>query len=114
MAKLWSETTEVINRLKQESLEIVDKSTALELKLFEQFGESEQTLSYMDEMKNVSEQAIASFSQLSSLQLQASYTQPDLPVDILQILDKAIERTQARIPAWERSIEEVKIEWNLS
>jgi hypothetical protein len=81
MAKLRSEITEVINRLKQESLEIVDKSTALELKIFERFGESEPTMSYMDEMKNVSEQAISSFSQLSSLQLQASYTQPDLPVD---------------------------------
>ena len=113
MAKLRSDTTEVINRLKQESLEIVDEATALELKIFERFGESEQTLSYMDEMKNVSEQAISAFSQLSSLQLQASYTQPDLPVDILQLLSKAIERTQARIPAWERSIEEVKLEWDL-
>jgi hypothetical protein len=113
MAKLRSDTTEVINRLKQESLEIVDEATALEFKIFERFGESEQTLSYMDEMKNVSEEAIAAFSKLSSLQLQSSYTQPDLPVDILQLLVKTIERTQVRIPAWERSIEEVKLEWNL-
>jgi hypothetical protein len=113
MAKLQPVTTEIINQLKHKALEIVDAATALELKIFEQFGESKQTLSYMDEMKNVSEEAIAAFSQLSNLQLQSARAQPDLPVDILKLLLKAIERTQSRIPAWERSIEEVKLEWNL-
>lgn len=50
MAKLQPETTEIINQLKQKALEIVDAATALELKIFELFGESEQTLSYMDDL----------------------------------------------------------------
>ncbi len=36
------------------------------------------------------------------------------PPDMLDLLAQAIARTQARIPALERSIQEVKIEWNLS
>ena len=113
MAKLRSDTTEVINRLKQESLEIVDEATALELKIFERFGESEQTFSYMDEMKNVSEEASASFTRLSTLQLQVARSQPTATSATLEVLTQSIERTLARIPALERSIQEVKIEWNL-
>jgi len=32
---------------------------------------------------------------------------------MLELMNRAIIRTQARIPAWERSLEEVKLEWNL-
>jgi transposase len=113
MAKLLSEITEVINRLKQASLEVVDEATALELKIFEQFGESEQTLSYMDEMKNVAEEAIASFSRLSTLQLQVAQSQPTATSATLELLAQAIQRTLARVPALERSIQEVKMEWDL-
>jgi Rad3-related DNA helicase len=113
MAKLDSETTEIINRLKQESLNIVDEASALELKIFEQFGESEQTLSYMDEMKNVEEEAVALYSRLSTLHLQVARSQPIATPATLKLLDQAIQRTLARIPALERSIQEVKMEWNL-
>lgn len=113
MAKISTETTETINRLKQQSLDILNEATALELTIFELFGESKQTLSYMNEMKNVAEKTTSSFSQLSTLQLQIAQAQPNAPADILQLLAQAIARSQARIPAWERSIEEVKMEWNL-
>ncbi len=113
MAKLLSETIKVINQLKQESLEIVDEATALELKIFEQFGESEQTLSYIDEMKNVAEEAITSFSRLSTLQLQVARSQPTASSATLELLVQAIQLTLARVPALERSIQEVKMEWDL-
>ncbi len=32
---------------------------------------------------------------------------------MLELLEQAIQRTLARIPALERSIQEVKMEWNL-
>ena len=64
-------------------------------------------------MKNVADEAASSFSQLSTLQLQIAQAQPIAPADILQLLAQAIARTQSRIPAWKRSIEEVKLEWNL-
>jgi hypothetical protein len=114
MAKLDSETTEIVNRLKQESLDIVDDASALEFKIFERFGESEQTLLYMDEMKNVEEEASTLYSRLSTLHLQVARSQPIPASATLELLELAIQQTLARIPALERSIQEVKMEWNLS
>jgi hypothetical protein len=56
---------------------------------------------------------LATYSQLSNIQLQISKSQPIPSSDMLQLLERAIVRIQARIPALERSIEEVKIEYNL-
>jgi hypothetical protein len=113
MANLPPETTEIINNLKQQSLDIVDEALGVELTIFELLGETQQTLSYMDEMKNVADEAASSFSQLSTLQLQIAQAQPNATPDLLRLLSQAIGRTQARIPALGRSIEEIKIEWNL-
>jgi hypothetical protein len=112
MAKLGAKTTEMINRLKQESIDIVDEATAIEFKIFDRFGETEQVLSYMDEMKNVTEEAIALLSRLSTLQLQVAQSQPAAAPAMLELLEQAIQRTLVRIPALERSIQEVKMEWN--
>lgn len=114
MAKLDSETTEIINRLKQESLNIVDEASALEFKIFDRFGESEQTLLYMDEMKNVEEEASTLYSRLSTLHLQVSRSQPIATSATLGLMEQAIQQTLARIPALERSLQEVRMEWNLS
>jgi hypothetical protein len=112
MAKLPETTTTTINTLKQQSLDIVDQATAAEFTVFELFGETDATLSYLDEMKNVAEEAAASFSQLS-IQLNITQAQPTASSDMLDLLAQVIERTQARIPALERSVQEIKMEWNL-
>ncbi len=112
MAKLGPETSELINRLRQEAFDIVDDVTALEFKIFDRFGETELVLSYMDEMKNVAEEAIALLSRLSTLQLQVAQSQPAAAPAMLELLEQAIQRTLVRIPALERSIQEVKMEWN--
>ncbi|MCL1473799.1 hypothetical protein [Argonema antarcticum] len=112
MAKLPGETTSIINSLKQQSLDIVEEAKALETKIFDLFGETEGTISYLDEMKGVADDAESSYSQLSTLQLYIAKSQPTAPRDMLELLSTAIARTQARIPAWERSIQEVKMEWN--
>jgi hypothetical protein len=113
MAKIPREVTATINNLKQQALDIVEEASALESTLFEAFGETEATISYLDEMKSVADYAESSYSQLSTLQLQIAKAQPTAPPDILELLAQAIARTQARIPALERSIQEVKMEWNL-
>jgi ureidoglycolate hydrolase len=64
-------------------------------------------------MKSAAEDAESSYSQLSTIQLQIAQSQPVASPDMLQLLERAIARTQARIPALERSIEEVKMEYNL-
>ncbi|NES82507.1 MAG: hypothetical protein F6K10_14475 [Moorea sp. SIO2B7] len=114
MAKLPPETTETINRLKQQLLDIVDLATAAECAIFERFGETEATIIVLDELKNVSQEAASRYSQLSNLQLRIAEAQPVSASDMLELLEQRIVRSQNRIPAWERSIEEVKIDWNVS
>ncbi|PSF36219.1 hypothetical protein C7H19_13480 [Aphanothece hegewaldii CCALA 016] len=76
-------------------------------------GETDRTLIVLDETKNISLEASARFNQICNLQLRIAEAQPIATSDILELLAYTIERTQTRIPAWERSIEEVKLDWNL-
>lgn len=113
MAKLPTETTETINRLKQQALEIVDEATAAEFTLFELFGETDQTMPFFEDLKTVAEDAKSSFSRLSNFQLRIAEAQPIAASDMLELLAQVIARTIIRIPAWKRSVQEVKLEWNL-
>ena len=82
--------------------------------MFDSFGETEQTLSYLDEMKNVADDATSLYSRLSNIYLQIVQSQPSTSNDLLRLLSGTIERTQARLPALKRSVQEVQLEWNLS
>jgi hypothetical protein len=39
--------------------------------------------------------------------------QPTIPVDLLRLMGEAIENIRSRIPASERSLEEIKLDWRL-
>lgn len=113
MARLPEETTLTILSLKQQLLEIVDNSTAAEFALFERFGETERTMYYLNELKSVAERSTSWFSRLSNLQIRIASAQPAVPSDMLELLIQSLTRIQAEVPALERSVQEVKIEWNL-
>ena len=68
---------------------------------------------YSDE-DSVAEQATEGFSQFSSLQIQVLNVQPQVPPDMLELVTRVITNTEARLPALERSVEEIKIEWKLT
>jgi hypothetical protein len=114
MAKLPEQTTETINRLKQQSLDIVDTALETEFTLFELFGETDQTIPFFEDLKTVAEDAKTSFSRLSNLQLRIAEAQPRAAFDMLELLAQVIERTNIRFPVWERNVQEVKSEYNLS
>ncbi len=111
MAKLTEESEAKVWVIMQQALKVVDAATEVEFTLFDNFGETSDTLLYLEEMKSVSLQAISTFAQMSTLHLRIAEAQPIVSADILNMLTEAIDINQARIPAWERSIEEVKIEW---
>jgi hypothetical protein len=113
MAQLSPETTAIVNQLKQQSLAIVDMATAVAFSLLESFGETEETLPFFDELQTVHEDARDSFAQLNRFLLQIAEAQPIASVDVLKLLSYSIEITTSRIPAWQRSIEEVKLEFDL-
>jgi hypothetical protein len=113
MAKLPTETTATINRLKQHALDIVDEATAVEMTIFDLLGETQNTIGCLNSMKTASENGASLFSQLSTLQLQIAQSQPAASADMLDLLAIAISRVQLRIPALERSIQEAKMDYNL-
>ncbi|WP_204106559.1 MULTISPECIES: hypothetical protein [Spirulina sp. CCY15215] len=113
MAKFPDELAETIWNLKRQLLEIVDAATSAELVLFERFGETNEILPLLDELKNVAERDAPWFSRLSNFQLRIAESQPLISADMLNLVNQSIERIQVEIPAMERSIQEVKTEWNL-
>lgn len=113
MAKLPLEIIETIFQLLKELSKLVDSATAIEYLLFENFGETDETINSLDELKGISLEAASRYSQLSTLRLRLAENQPNLSNDMLGLLEKTINQNQLRIPAMERSIQEIKIEWGL-
>jgi uncharacterized protein (DUF111 family) len=63
--------------------------------------------------KSAAEQATERFSQFSSLQIRILNVQPHVPEDMLELVTRVIESTEARLPALEQSIQEIRTEWEL-
>lgn len=110
MAELPSEMVVIINQLKQQALDILNQATAIEFTIFDQFGETDQTIPFFEELTTIAEDAKASFTRLSNLQLRIAEAQPIIVSDMLELLTQAIDRITNRIPAWQRSLEEVQLE----
>ena len=114
MAKLPNGTSETVWNLKRQLAEIIEDAKGAEFALFSKFGETERTMVYLDELQNVAEQATERFSQFSTLQIRIANVQPQVPPDMLELVMKVIANTEDRLPALERSVQEIKNEWGLS
>ena len=113
MAKLPNDISETIWRLKRQLANVIDNARAAEFSLFDTFGETERTMVYLDELQSVAEQATERFSQFSSLQIRILSVQPHVSEDMLELVTRVIENTEARLPALEQSIQEIRTEWEL-
>ncbi len=113
MAKLSNDISEAIWRLKRQLADVIDNARVAEFFLFDTFGETERTIVYLDDLQSVAEQATERFSQFSSLQIRIFNVQPDVPEDILELVMQVIVNTEARLPALQQSIQEIRSEWNL-
>jgi hypothetical protein len=113
MAKLSNDVSETIWRLKRKLADVIDNARSAEFSLFDTFGETERTIVYLDDLQSVAEQATERFSQFSSLQIRILNVQPRVPEDMLELVTQIIENTEARLPALEQSIQEIRTEWEL-
>lgn len=113
MAKLSQEINNTLSSIKETLLDIIDEASFIEYKLFEIRGETEETIPFLDEMKNVSTQARERYFQLSNLELGIAEAQPIATNAMINLLTQGIKQNQLRIPAWQRSIQEVKLDWQL-
>ena len=113
MATLSQDISASIALIKAQCLSIINLATKAEWMLFTKFGETEETLVVLSELKTVAEEASDAFSRLSSLQLKVATAQPDISAAIVRLVMDSKERIETRIPAWQRSIEEILLTWSL-
>lgn len=127
MAKLPDETTTTIFNLQRQLLEridmaagsevssptLADEATATEALLFEEFGETEETIPELQELQSVRERATSSYSRLYTLLLRVAEAQPVASSATLNLLVQAIEQAQANNAAADASVKDVKRNWNL-
>ncbi|WP_204101824.1 MULTISPECIES: hypothetical protein [Spirulina sp. CCY15215] len=113
MAKLPPDLLETLFNLLKQLSELVDEATTTEYLLFERFGETDETIGSLEELKGVALDAASRYRQLCTLRLRIAESQPNLSKDMLKLLESTIVKNQLKIPAMERSIEEIKVEWSL-
>lgn len=113
MAKLPGEIKATILNLLGQLAELIDEAGETEFVIFEQFGETEITISGLNELQNVRERLRNSYTRLCRLFLQVSESQPTAPAAVLNLLYLSIEEGQANLDAGEASIREAKRELGL-
>ena len=113
MAKLSDEILTNIFTLQRELAEGIEEASATEWALLLQYGETQATMSELDELQNAREKLTVRYSRLNTLLLRILEIQPVAPADMLESLARTIELGQAARDAAAASIQEVKISWNL-
>ncbi len=113
MAKLSPEIRATLSQQKEELLDIIDRAKSLEFTLLESIGETLETISTLEQLTEIAEQAKTRLSQLSTLHLRIAEVQPTVSNDLLKLINDAISNIQNRIPALERSLEEIELDWRL-
>ncbi|MFB2893359.1 hypothetical protein ACE1CI_10640 [Aerosakkonemataceae cyanobacterium BLCC-F50] len=113
MAKLPSETKATILNLLGQLAELIDEAAATESLIAEQFGETEITISTLDDLLNVRERLRNPYNRLCRLFLQVSEFQPTPPAAMLDLLYQTMEDAEASIAASDATIREAKKDFEL-
>ncbi|MCL1473045.1 hypothetical protein [Argonema antarcticum] len=113
MARLSAETLRTIFNLQQQLLEHIDEAKSVEFTLLEQFGETDETITELEELQNIRERADSYYSRFYVTLRRIYDAQPVASRDMLELLARSINEATAALPATAASIEEIKRNWNL-
>jgi hypothetical protein len=113
VAILPPETSDSIELLRNQCLIIIDLATRTELSLFEAFGETIETLVVLAELKTVAQDVTDALTRLNSLQLKVAIAQPEISLALAKSITDSRTRIEMRVPAWQRSIEEIRLTWRI-
>ncbi len=102
-----------MSQQKEQLLDLIDEAKSLEFILLDSVGENRETISTLEQLTEIAEQARTKLSQLSTLHLRIAEVQPTISSDLLKLMNDAITNIENRIPALERSLEEIKLDWRL-
>jgi hypothetical protein len=112
VAKLPDPVITNIFTLLRQIVESIDATTALEFRLLEQIGETTETLPELAELQNIRERLLSPYTRLHNLLLRAAESQPVAPNDVLNLLYRSIDSTEAALAASIASLQEIQRNWN--
>ena len=112
MAKLPDPVISNIFIIQRRIIEYLDSTTATEFRLFERMGETAETLPELEELQNIKEKLRSKYSRLYNLLLRIAVSQPIASEDMLVLLYRSIELTEASIDASIASLQEIQRNWN--
>jgi hypothetical protein len=111
MAKLDPDKDRLMWEFQAQLLAIVDKARTIEFRMLNSVGETVETITYLDELQNIVVQSTEQFSQLCTLQLRIANAPSSIPPDIIKLAERTLDRASIRIPALQRSTQEIEQEW---
>ncbi len=111
MAKLPDPVLTNIFTLQRRIIDSIDTTTALEFRLL-QIGETAETLPELEELQSIRERLLSPYTRLHNLLLKAAESQPVAPNDVLNLLYRSIESTEAALAASIASLQEIQRNWN--
>ncbi len=112
MAKLPDPVISNIFIIQRRIIECLDSTTATEFRLFERMGETAETLPELEELQNITEKLRSKYSRLYNLLLRIAESQPIASEDMLVLLYRSIDSTEASIDASIASLQEIQRNWN--
>jgi hypothetical protein len=112
MAKLPDSILTKIFTLQRRIIESIDTATNLEFRLLEEMGETAEILTELEELHSIREKILSPYSRLHTLVLKAAESQPVAPNDVLNLLYRSIESTEAALAASIASLQEIQRNWN--
>jgi hypothetical protein len=86
VAKLPDAVIDNIFTLQRHLVECLDSTTALEFRLYQQIGETAETLPELEELQNLRDRLVTSYSRLQNILLRVAQSQPIAAQDMLDLL----------------------------
>ncbi|NJO93744.1 MAG: hypothetical protein HC820_04180 [Hydrococcus sp. RM1_1_31] len=94
-------------------MNIVDSAKSTEYRLLTRYGETEDTISDLDSLQNIAENALNNYQRLTTVAIRIATIQPLADKATLTLLEETVNSVETRMAAWLRSIDEIAIEWRL-
>ncbi len=84
----------------------------MEFRILEQAGETDETLSELEELQSIRERLSSPYSRLHILVLKAAESQPVASNHVLNLLYNSIASTEAALDASIASLQEIQRNWS--
>jgi hypothetical protein len=112
VAKLPDSVIDNVFTLQRNLVECLDSTTSMEFRLWQQIGETAETLPELEELQNIRERLVNSYSRLQNILLRIAQSQPIAARDMLDLLYRSMEQAQSFIDASIASLQDIQRNWN--